>query len=253
MSTNVFALPDLGEGLTEAELVRWLVSAGDNVAVDTPLAEVETAKATVEVPSPYGGVVSELHSREGDTIAVGAPMVSFTDDADLPGTETDTPGSQASGHSGPVLIGYGVQGTAPSRRRRLPAAGSESLPGSAISPPEDELAPPSARPAVQSPAVRNLAHSSGLDLTTVPGTGPDGLITRQDVEQAAQLPAGRLTGTDPTDNWSDPAWHEAQAVRLGSGSPSHQSDVTAHLARAQLHATLAVALRLRRVEKTVGQ
>ncbi|QRN79360.1 MAG: 2-oxo acid dehydrogenase subunit E2, partial [Nocardiopsis sp. BM-2018] len=71
--TATFALPDLGEGLTDAEIVSWLVTAGDRISVDQPVAEVETAKATVEVPSPYGGTVTELHGAVGDVVPVGAP------------------------------------------------------------------------------------------------------------------------------------------------------------------------------------
>ena len=77
--TGVHALPDLGEGLTEAELVRWLVQVGDAIAIDAPIAEVETAKAVVEVPSPFQGVIADLHGAEGSTIQVGAPLISVED------------------------------------------------------------------------------------------------------------------------------------------------------------------------------
>lgn len=72
---QTFRLPDLGEGLTEAEIVHWLVAVGDSVAVDEVIAEVETAKSVVEVPSPYAGVVVTLHAAEGETVAVGAPLL----------------------------------------------------------------------------------------------------------------------------------------------------------------------------------
>jgi pyruvate dehydrogenase E2 component (dihydrolipoamide acetyltransferase) len=136
---NTFTLPDLGEGLTEAQLVRWLVGPGDKVAVDAPVAEVETAKAVVEVPSPYAGVVAKLHGDEGATIKVGAPLISI----------------EPTEGSGNVLIGYGTT-TNHGRRRRPP---------------------------VSSPVVRKLAKDKGIDLTTLQGTGPAGLITRADVEQ----------------------------------------------------------------------
>jgi 2-oxoisovalerate dehydrogenase E2 component (dihydrolipoyl transacylase) len=74
--TRVFLLPDLGEGLTEAELVSWHVSVGDTISVDQPIAEVETAKSTVEVPSPYAGIVAELHGQPGETLDVGKPLIS---------------------------------------------------------------------------------------------------------------------------------------------------------------------------------
>jgi 2-oxoisovalerate dehydrogenase E2 component (dihydrolipoyl transacylase) len=142
---NTFTLPDLGEGLTEAQLVRWLVGPGDKVAVDAPVAEVETAKAVVEVPSPYAGVVARLHGDEGATIAVGAPLISI----------------EPTEGSGNVLIGYGTT-TNHGRRRR--------------------------RPPVSSPVVRKLAKDKGIDLTTLQGTGPEGLITRADVEQTRSDP-----------------------------------------------------------------
>jgi 2-oxoisovalerate dehydrogenase E2 component (dihydrolipoyl transacylase) len=148
MNATVFTLPDLGEGLTEAELVKWLVRPGDTVAVDAPVAEVETAKATVEVPSPFAGIVAELHGTEGSTIPVGAPLITF----------------RSREGSGNVLVGYGTT-EAPSRRRRQ-------------APPE--------RPKIVSPVVRQLARRAGLDTTTLVGTGRDGLITRADVERAIE-------------------------------------------------------------------
>ena len=125
MSVHVFTLPDLGEGLTEAELLRWLVVAGDTVAVDEPVAEVETAKATVEIPSPFGGVVAELHGAEGSTLAVGAPLISVDDGADGDGgTAATSPADvyvdEERAGSGQVLIGYGTSGATSPRRRRRP-------------------------------------------------------------------------------------------------------------------------------------
>ncbi|MCK9871898.1 2-oxo acid dehydrogenase subunit E2, partial [Nocardiopsis dassonvillei] len=79
MTTQTFDLPDLGEGLTEAEVVRWLVAVGDTVALDQPIVEVETAKSIVEVPSPFAGTVSELHGEEGRVMEVGRPLISVTD------------------------------------------------------------------------------------------------------------------------------------------------------------------------------
>ena len=148
MTETVFTLPDLGEGLTEAELVKWLVHPGDTIAVDAPVAEVETAKATVEVPSPFAGTVAELHGTEGSTIPVGAPLITF----------------RSAAGSGNVLVGYGTT-EAPSRRRRQV-------------PPE--------RPKIVSPVVRQLARRAGLDPATLVGTGRDGLITRADVERAIE-------------------------------------------------------------------
>ncbi|WP_435120561.1 dihydrolipoamide acetyltransferase family protein [Amycolatopsis thermoflava] len=169
MSVQVFTLPDLGEGLTEAELVRWLVKVGDPVAVDAPVAEVETAKATVEVPSPYAGVVAARHGEEGATLAVGEPLISVA-----PSAEANAYVEEERAGSGNVLIGYGTTDAAPSRRRRRAATKA------AASPRRD-----GDRPAVMSPIVRQLARRTGVDLEALTGSGPDGLITRRDVEAAA--------------------------------------------------------------------
>lgn len=181
MSAQVFTLPDLGEGLTEAELVRWLVADGDTVGVDQPVAEVETAKAVVEVPSPYAGTVLTRHGAEGETLRVGEPLVSVGD-------------AEQAG-SGNVLIGYGTSGGHEGARRRHRAATRAAAPAA---PPEPEhaaapavvaasvaeRAPGECRP-VQSPVVRRLARDHGIDLATVEGTGPGGMVLRHDVALAA--------------------------------------------------------------------
>ncbi len=202
MSAKVFTLPDLGEGLTEAELVRWLVADGDTVGVDQPVAEVETAKAVVEVPSPYAGTVLTRHGAEGETLRVGEPLVSVGDAEDA--------------GSGNVLIGYGTSGGHEGARRRRRAAKRADPPAPAPSPvpaaspvsaaspvPADSPAPagpaapavPAATSAadrargerrpVQSPVVRRLARDHGIDLATVEGTGPGGMVLRHDVALAA--------------------------------------------------------------------
>ncbi|ANY08470.1 dihydrolipoamide acetyltransferase family protein [Pseudonocardia sp. HH130630-07] len=198
MSGQVFTLPDLGEGLTEAELVRWLVAVGDAVAVDAPVAEVETAKATVEVPSPFGGVITELHGAEGATLAVGAPLITVSSGAAGSYVEEERAGS------GNVLIGYGTSEAPPSRRRRTAARAAASATTAApvtAATPATTAAPESApemppvpasvvasrsgdRPAVASPVVRRLARDSGIAVEELAGTGPDGLVTRADVQAA---------------------------------------------------------------------
>ncbi|WP_019073525.1 dihydrolipoamide acetyltransferase family protein [Streptomyces hokutonensis] len=176
-----FKLPDLGEGLTEAEIVRWLVQVGDVVAIDQPVVEVETAKAMVEVPCPYGGVVTARYGEEGTELPVGAPLLTVAVGAPAADTDADTEGS------GNVLVGYGT-GAPPARRRRVRRMG----PGVVTS---VEDAPPIARDdgpvPVISPLVRRLARENGLELRELTGSGRDGLILRADVEKALRAAAAQ--------------------------------------------------------------
>ncbi|WP_137988293.1 dihydrolipoamide acetyltransferase family protein [Streptomyces vilmorinianum] len=215
-----FKLPDLGEGLTEAEIVRWLVNVGDVVAIDQPVVEVETAKAMVEVPCPYGGVVTARFGEEGTELPVGAPLLTVAvggadPSAAVPAATVtaataaaaNAEAAESSEHSGNVLVGYGTAGPA-ARRRRVrhdnPAAGAGRAPASAAAPVKAQAtpAPVVAAPVkpvalegpvpVISPLVRRLARDKGLDLREVRGSGPDGLILRVDVERAvaaAERPA----------------------------------------------------------------
>ncbi|MFI1993366.1 dihydrolipoamide acetyltransferase family protein [Actinoplanes sp. NPDC020271] len=161
----IFRLPDLGEGLTEAEIVRWLVAEGDVVAVDQSIAEVETAKSMVEVPSPYAGRVSVLHAKAGETLAVGEPLITVEDVA------AETYREEEKAGSGSVLVGYGTSTAVSSRRHRKPRVPVRPA--------------PHVRPAqVVSPLVRNLARSNGVDLGKVEPTGRGGVIVRADVERA---------------------------------------------------------------------
>lgn len=190
MSAKDFALPDLGEGLTESELVSWHVAVGDTVELNQPLADVETAKALVEVPSPFAGVVTKLYAEAGTTVLVGAPLIAF----DIEGDDDDASGADApSGKPArePVLVGYGPpieSGGRPSRRARKGAAAPEPAQVSSFAPPTGA---PAAPPALETrhevprstPPVRKLARDLGVDLAGVPGTGDKGLITREDVER----------------------------------------------------------------------
>ncbi|RZU30074.1 pyruvate dehydrogenase E2 component (dihydrolipoamide acetyltransferase) [Streptomyces sp. BK022] len=196
-----FKLPDLGEGLTEAEIVRWLVAVGDVVAVDQPVVEVETAKAMVEVPCPYGGVVTARYGEEGTELPVGAPLITVAVGSPDSVGPAGEPAAEAEG-SGNVLVGYGTQ--APARRRRrvraqvtmangtAPAAPAP-VPARAPAPTPAPVAPeppaPSGPVPVISPLVRKLARDNGVDLHTLRGTGPDGLILRADVEAALRVEA----------------------------------------------------------------
>ncbi|WP_037911494.1 dihydrolipoamide acetyltransferase family protein [Actinacidiphila yeochonensis] len=196
-----FTLPDLGEGLTEAEVVRWLVEVGEVVAVDQPVVEVETAKAVVEVPCPYGGVVTARYGTEGETVAVGRPLVTVAVGPAVTapsGAGTAGPEEARDEASGSVLVGYGTGPAARRRRARVrPAAdGREPAPPGGPAAPdragERGLAGPVA---VISPLVRRLAREQGLDLRSLTGTGPDGLILRADVERALGTHPGAEAAT----------------------------------------------------------
>lgn len=185
-----FRLPDLGEGLTEALIVRWLVEVGEVVAVDQPVVEVETAKAMVDVPCPYGGVVTARFGEEGTELPVGAPLVTVA-----VGTPADTGDAQGSGN---VLVGYGTS-EAPARRRRVRR--EQAAPAAAVAA-TDVQAPAPARGdgpvPVISPLVRRLARENGLDLRELAGSGPDGLILRADVERALRDGVARTESPAPT-------------------------------------------------------
>jgi 2-oxoisovalerate dehydrogenase E2 component (dihydrolipoyl transacylase) len=174
-----FKLPDLGEGLTEGDVVRWLVKEGDVVALNQPIVEVETAKAVVEIPAPYAGTVVKLHAGEGDTLDVGAPLVSV-----------DTGGGPAAGgleardpeqELQATLVGPGERQQA--RRRRVATGPArDGGPGAAAAQQRPKATPP----------VRRYARDRGVDLALVVGTGKDGRVTRDDVD-------GALAHDEPAD------------------------------------------------------
>ena len=188
-SVKEFALPDLGEGLTESELVSWHVAVGDKVDLNQVVAEVETAKAIVQLPSPFAGVVARLYEEAGATVQVGAPLMSFEVDDGAKPLERN-----------PVLVGYGAPvetDSRPTRRARggyaaeAVASSDSSVPEPVIEPadvPATSDAPVLERPR-STPPVRKLAHDLGIDLTQVTGTGDDGLITRDDVRAAVPAAA----------------------------------------------------------------
>src|ERR1700674_5806722 len=170
MADQTFRLPDLGEGLTEAQLVAWHVEEGARVEVNAPLCDVETAKAVVVIPSPFAGTIQKLHARPGDSVAVGAALV----------TITAADGAQAEATPG-TLVGYGP-GAPDSGMRRRPrtAATSSSESGADVR---------------AAPFVRQLAREKGVDLSQVTGSGPAGRITKADVEAAAASPAAASSGS----------------------------------------------------------
>lgn len=170
--TQEFLLPDVGEGLTEAEIVTWRVAVGDVVEINQTIVEIETAKAVVELPCPFRGTVSALLVPEGRVVPVGTPIMSV--DA------TDGEAREA------VLVGYGVAHGS-TRRRRLSARSH----GAAAAPsPQHDVMPsvPSGKPMAK-PPVRALARELGIDLARVSPTGPHGDVTRDDVRRAASTPA----------------------------------------------------------------
>lgn len=203
--TRPFLLPDLGEGLTESEIVSWRVAVGDSVRLNQVIGEVETAKAVVELPSPYTGTVTALLAEPGDVVAVGAPIAEFevAADAGRPPAAGGSPTSSGTAGEAPrrqaTLVGYGAMpetGARPARRARLTVVGQPpavpSAPpvgpsGAAAAPaqaPEPAGAEPMPRPAERprsTPPVRKLAKDLGVDLADLEGTGPRGLITRDDV------------------------------------------------------------------------
>lgn len=192
-----FRLPDLGEGLPEAELVQWLVAEGDPVALNQTIAEVETAKAVVELPSPYAGAIARLHAQPGDVVEVGAVLVAFelegTAAASAPDDGADTTADEA---ATPNLVGYGAAPKAAGRPQRRARRAAASRPPRAIDTAVLEAAPHDALPAPvdaevalerprSTPPVRKFAKDLGVDLVLVAPTGENGLITRSDVEAYA--------------------------------------------------------------------
>src|SRR5579862_9030822 len=220
MAVKQFRLPDVGEGLTEAEILGWSVAVGDEVKVNQVLVEIETAKAAVELPSPYAGVVRELLVEPGSTVDVGTPIISIeTADAEPAAPAGEGGSSTGEEKREPVLVGYGVAHGSTKRRARKPAPGSGATakaasPAAAVSmaPAPSPASPvvPAAPAAVPAPAaqasatavvpepittkptfvlakplVRKLAKDLGVDLTTITPEREDGVITREQVERAA--------------------------------------------------------------------
>ncbi len=172
-----FVLPDLGEGLADAELVAWHVAVGDEVTLNQVLVEVETEKAVVELPSPFVGTVVELMAAVGETVRVGAPLIAI-DSNSATEIESDTAPADAvkADEKVPMLVGYGPSEAPPSRRRRNGSGTQRSR-----SPPRGRprLAAP-ARP-LAAPPVRFMARQNGVDLADVTGHGAGGIITREDL------------------------------------------------------------------------
>ncbi len=210
MSTSQFELPDVGEGLTEAEIVSWRVAPGDAVAVNQVLVEIETAKSLVELPSPFAGVVEELLVQEGQTVDVGTPIISVTSEGHAPSAPTpsevaDTAASITEEGGGAVLVGYGLKGAVSSRRSRPAAPAKAPTPKTAARPASVPAA--SAAAIIAKPPIRKLAKDLGVDLAEVTATGLAGEITRDDVvRQASQASLFH--------NIETPAWSEEREERI---------------------------------------
>jgi 2-oxoisovalerate dehydrogenase E2 component (dihydrolipoyl transacylase) len=225
-----FKLPDVGEGLTEADIIKWHVQPGDVVEVNQTILEIETAKAVVELPCPFEGTVTELLVSEGTTVDVGVPIITVDvgGEAAAPpsGAKEDLvptpPGAQEPGMVGsvapkvdpaapqqqkrvPVLVGYGVKPGSTTRRARKSSAASASA-SAPVSAPAPVVRPVETGPngggrvaVLAKPPVRKLAKDLGVDLRSISGTGPQGSITRDDIHQAASAPAPtRLTSVRTT-------------------------------------------------------
>jgi 2-oxoisovalerate dehydrogenase E2 component (dihydrolipoyl transacylase) len=199
----VFRLPDLGEGLTEAEILGWRVGVGDTVRIDQIIVEVETAKAAVEVPVPFAGVVTELHGSVGEVVNVGEPLitVSAVPIAAGPVTAAPAPAASTAGEtSGNVLVGYGTSEGRRRLRRTVVASGGSGEPARANhgsgEPADSDVRPGGAGVAVISPLIRRIARDAGLDLSSVSGSGPHGIVQRRDLQRAI---VARASGaTEPT-------------------------------------------------------
>lgn len=227
-----FRLPDLGEGLTEAEVVQWLVAPGDPVALNQTLAEVETAKAIVELPSPYEGTVSALHAGAGETVAVGAPLIEF----DVPGEEDapTSPESEGADKPEPNLVGYGAAPSSsgrPARRARRSGVSRARTDTAALDATVLAAAPhdanPSAAPSAgpverprSTPPVRAHAKRLGVDLAVVAAAVGERVITRKDVDEFL----GRTAADDPASTTgSDAAGSAGLAAPAASRTTSSSS------------------------------
>ncbi|ROR66774.1 dihydrolipoamide acetyltransferase family protein [Agrococcus jenensis] len=262
---KTFLLPDLGEGLTESEVVSWRVAEGDTVELNQPLADIETAKAVVELPSPYEGVITKLHAAEGETVAVGAPLIEFDVDgaggapaadapaADEPIAEEPVPSPEAGPVATPdetieetpaaiepeakpekvsVLVGsITVHGGKPVRAKRTwdvePFSRTER--------------PAERRANRAMPPVRKLAKERGIDLQSVRPSGADGLVTRADLESHGSASAAPATAAAPASTREKvtglrkhtAAAMSQSALTVPHAATFHQVDVTETLALAR--------------------
>ncbi|MFB6723666.1 dihydrolipoamide acetyltransferase family protein [Kribbella sp. NPDC056345] len=190
MAIQRFNLPDVGEGLVEAEIVSWKVKVGDTVKLNDTIVEIETAKSLVELPVPFAGTVHELLVPEGETVDVGTPIIAVLTDAPEPAAVPDEPVD--SGRTA-NLVGYGPRATEAKRR---PRKGGTPAPAPVVEAPAPVVPEPEAVAVgngsvhvLAKPPVRKLAKDLGIDLGAVAPSGPGGIITRTDVENHVAAPA----------------------------------------------------------------
>ena len=291
-----FRMPDVGEGLTEAEILKWYVAVGDTVHDGQVICEVETAKAAVELPIPYDGVVSEIRFDEGTTVDVGTPIIVVDaggDGADEAPAEAAAPAAAPAAEPAAaageepkrqaVLVGYGVAPSSTTRRPRKQAPAATSAPAAqapAAAAPAAPAIPAPAAPAAPTglnghgagtatagdrplakPPVRKLAKDLGIDLATVVPTGPNGVVTREDVraaaepgaqapEPAAQPVAGQVPAVAAAPAWSV-AEREIRTPIKGVRKATAQAMVTS--AFTAPHVTEFVTLDITRSMKLVQE
>jgi pyruvate dehydrogenase E2 component (dihydrolipoamide acetyltransferase) len=249
-----FDLPDVGEGLTEAEIVSWKVKVGDSVSVNQIIVEIETAKSLVELPCPFAGVVTQLLANEGDTVNVGSPIIgvevtqataavaagsaptsmhaSVAQNAvntEAIETVSEVSSSGAEEKPQPNLVGYGVSAAAPSRRRRgvAPLATAASL-ASATAPGTDLIAiVPTADVVLAKPPIRKLAKDMNVDIAKVKATGVSGEVTREDVLAAAQVASVFKNQTTPEPKTEREERIPVKGVRKAIATAMVQSAFTA--------------------------
>lgn len=204
-------VPTLGESVTEATIGRWFKKAGDAVAVDEPLVELETDKVTIEVPAPSAGTLGEIAAKDGDTVAVGALLGLITD---------------------------GAAGAKPAAAAAPAKAAAPAVPAAAAAAPAAPKAPPSDAPLA--PSVRKLSSESGIDASTVPGSGKDGRVTKGDMLAAIEKAASAPT----------PVNQPAAAVQVRAPSPADDAAREERVKMTRLRQT--IARRLKDVQNTAA-
>jgi pyruvate dehydrogenase E2 component (dihydrolipoamide acetyltransferase) len=252
-----FDLPDVGEGLTEAEIVSWKVKVGDTVSVNQIIVEIETAKSLVELPCPFAGVVSELLANEGDTVNVGSAIIAVTVSeataavaagsapsslhsavaqnavtTEAIATVSEVASSSSEEKPQPNLVGYGVSAAAPSRRRRGVAAvaataAAQSI-ANATAPGTDLIAiVPAADVVLAKPPIRKLAKDMNVDISKVKATGVSGEVTREDILAAAQVASVFKNQTTPEPKTEREERIPVKGVRKAIATAMVQSAFTA--------------------------